>query len=158
MVPSWPLTSLPTDYWTRPVHFENRAWWPILGAYPPYGVVGGGSTWPADTNTYMSNYNFVPYVQAPNTAHIVFKQQVALAGMIGGTAGQYGQTASTSCAKRNLCRKSISNNDRASQWCTNKLCSLLGYTNRSTILCDSNFCRRCNTTSSIIHSSRSRCS
>jgi hypothetical protein len=96
MVQSWPLNDLPTDYWTRPVHFENRAWWPILGAYPPYGVVGGGPTWPEDTNAYMSNYNFVPYVQAPNTAHIVYKQQVALAGMIGGTAGQYGQTASAS--------------------------------------------------------------
>jgi hypothetical protein len=31
---SWPLTNLPTDYWTRPVHLENRAWWPILGSYP----------------------------------------------------------------------------------------------------------------------------
>ncbi len=92
MVWSWPLTSLPTDYWTRPVHFENRAWWPILGSYPGYGVIGGGSNWPADTNAYSSNYNFVPYVTAPNTAHIVFKQQVALAGMIGGTAGQYGIT------------------------------------------------------------------
>ncbi|XHH08027.1 MAG: PQQ-binding-like beta-propeller repeat protein [Candidatus Bathyarchaeia archaeon] len=96
MVQSWPLNDLPTDYWTRPVHFENRAWWPILGAYPPYGVVGGGPTWPADTNIYMSNYNFVPYVEAPNTAHIVYKQQVGLAGMIGGTAGQYGQTSSAS--------------------------------------------------------------
>jgi hypothetical protein len=93
MVSSWPLTSLPTDYWTRPVHFEQRSWWPILGAYPPYGVVGGGPTWPADTNTFMSNYNFVPYVQGPTTAHIVFKQQVGLAGMIGGTAGQYGVTS-----------------------------------------------------------------
>jgi hypothetical protein len=92
-VSSWPLNTLPTDYWTRPVHFENRDWWSILGSYPPYGVVGGGPTWPADTNTYMSNYNFVPYVEAPNTSHIVFKQQVAIAGMIGGTAGQYGTTA-----------------------------------------------------------------
>ena len=91
-VMSWPLNSLPTDYWTRPVHFENRDWWPILGSYPPYGVVGGGPTWPADTNTYMSNYNFVPYVEAPNTAHIVFKELVGLAGIIGGTAGTYGQT------------------------------------------------------------------
>ena len=93
MVMSWPLTELPTDYWTRPVHIENRAWWTILGSYPSYGVIGGGSNWPEDTNAYSSNYNFVPYVTAPNTAHIVFKQQVALAGMIGGTTGQYGQTA-----------------------------------------------------------------
>lgn len=93
MVWSWPLTSLPTDYWTRPVHLENRAWWSILGSYPSYGVIGGGSNWPADTNAYSSNYNFVPYVQGPNSAHVVYKQQVALAGMIGGTTGQYGQTS-----------------------------------------------------------------
>jgi outer membrane protein assembly factor BamB len=92
MVSSWPIQSLPTDYWTRPVHFENRAWWPILGSYPGYGVVGGGYYWPEDTNAYNSNYNFVPYVEAPNTAHVVFKEQVGLAGMIGGTAGQYGTT------------------------------------------------------------------
>jgi hypothetical protein len=93
MVWSWPLNELPTDYWTRPVHFENRAWWPILGSYPGYGVIGGGSNWPEDTNIYNSNYNFVPYVTAPDSAHVVFKEQVGLAGMIGGTAGQYGQTA-----------------------------------------------------------------
>jgi hypothetical protein len=96
MVWSWPLTSLPTDYWTRPVHIENRAWWSILGSYPGYGVVGGGSNWPEDTNIYNSNYNFVPYVTAPNTAHIVYKQQIGIAGMIGGTAGQYGATSSSS--------------------------------------------------------------
>ncbi|XHH09990.1 MAG: PQQ-binding-like beta-propeller repeat protein [Candidatus Bathyarchaeia archaeon] len=96
MVWSWPINELPTDYWTRPVHYENRAWWPILGSYPGYGVIGGGSNWPADTNIYNSNYNFVPYVTAPNSAHVVYKQQQGLAGMIGGTAGQYGTSASGS--------------------------------------------------------------
>lgn len=96
MVWSWPIVNLPTDYWTRPVHFENRAWWSILGSYPSYGVIGGGNNWPEDTNIYSSNYNFVPYVEAPNSAHIVYKQQQGLAGMIGGTAGQYGLTSSGS--------------------------------------------------------------
>jgi hypothetical protein len=95
MVQSWPLNSLPTDYWTRPVHFEQRAWWPIMGAYPPYGVVGGGSAWPANTNTYISNNNFVPYTTGPSTSHIVFKMQTSIAGMIGGTAGQDGTTSMT---------------------------------------------------------------
>ncbi|XHH07647.1 MAG: PQQ-binding-like beta-propeller repeat protein [Candidatus Bathyarchaeia archaeon] len=94
MIASWPPSSLPTDYWTRPVHLENREWWPILGNYPGDGVVGGGDEWPEDTNAYMSNYNFVPYVQGPNTAHIVWKRLNAIAGITGGTTGIYGITSS----------------------------------------------------------------
>jgi hypothetical protein len=86
---SWPPSPLPTDYWTRPVHLENRHWWSILGSYPANGVVGGGPDWPENTNVYMSNYEFLPYVQGPNTGHIVWKRQGANAGIIGGTAGQY---------------------------------------------------------------------
>lgn len=92
MVASWPPSALPTDYWTRPVHLENREWWSILGNYPGDGVVGGGSTWPDDTNTYMSNYGYTPYVQAPETSHIVWKRLGALSGLIGGSAGIYGVT------------------------------------------------------------------
>ncbi|HLN44981.1 MAG TPA: PQQ-binding-like beta-propeller repeat protein [Candidatus Sulfotelmatobacter sp.] len=86
---SWPPSPLPTDYWTRPVHLENREWWPILGNFPAFGIVGGGPNWLPDTNTYVAGYNFVPYVQAPNTGHVVWKQQEADAGIIGGAAGQY---------------------------------------------------------------------
>ena len=88
----WPTIPLPTDYWTRPVSHENRDWWPILGNYPQTGIVGGGLYWPADTNAYMSNYNFIPYVQAPNTPHIVWKQQREDGGLIGGTLGQFSNT------------------------------------------------------------------
>ena len=55
---------------------------------PATGVVGGGPNWPADTNTYMNNYKFTPYVQAPNTAHIVWQLQGAIGGLIGGPLGQ----------------------------------------------------------------------
>jgi hypothetical protein len=88
MVASWPVSALPTDYWTRPISPENREWWTISGNYPSTGVVGGGQYWPANTNKYMSNYNFVPYVQAPSTAHIVWKRQGSISGLIGGTEGQ----------------------------------------------------------------------
>ncbi len=47
------------------------------------------SNWPADTNRYSSNYAFVPYVQAPQSAHIVWKRQGALGGLVGGPSGQY---------------------------------------------------------------------
>ncbi len=85
-VQSWPGAPLPTDYWTRPVSPENREWWEIMGNYPWHGV-GGGFNWPEETNTYSSNYGFTPYVQAPNTAHIVWKTQGAISGLTGGQQG-----------------------------------------------------------------------
>jgi hypothetical protein len=92
MVLSWPPAPLPTDYWTRPISPENREWWSIAGSYPATGIVGGGPDWPADTNTYMSNYDFTPYVQAPNTAHVLWKRQGDVSGLIGGTLGQISLT------------------------------------------------------------------
>jgi hypothetical protein len=85
---SWPESPLPTDYWTRPVHPQLREWWPILGNFPGTGVVGGGAYWPANTNTYIvPQYNYVPYTQGPLSAHLAWKRQISLAGLIGGTTG-----------------------------------------------------------------------
>ncbi len=90
IVYSWPESPLPTDYWTRPVALENREWWPILGNYPWRGT-GGGEKWDElypDTNIYgAADYNFIPWVQAPNTAHVVWKRQDAIKGIIGGDMG-----------------------------------------------------------------------
>ena len=98
MVASWPPAPLPNDYWTRPVSMANREWWPILGAWPQAGWQGGGPTWdalyPGNSLTYAANHNFHPWVQAPNTDHVVWKQQHATAGLIGGAAGIYGTTSS----------------------------------------------------------------
>jgi hypothetical protein len=88
MVASWLPSPLPTDYWTRPAYSENREWWPILGNWPATGIVGGGTQWPANTNIYMNNYGFVPYVQAPSSAHVVWKRQGAEGGLVGGSKGQ----------------------------------------------------------------------
>ncbi len=84
-VMSWPVSALPTDYWTRPVSPMNREWREILGDYPYIGYM---SNPPANTNPYASNYKFTPYVQAPNTCHIVWARQGAQAGIMGGDAGQ----------------------------------------------------------------------
>ncbi len=96
-VPSWPEAQLPTDYWERPARLENREWWPILGNYPGTGYQGGGPTWDAmypDTNPmWSSQYNFHPWVQGPNTGHIVWKRLNGIAGLIGGPAGQLGTTS-----------------------------------------------------------------
>lgn len=80
---SWPPADLPTDYWTWPISPENREWWSIAGQYPWRGP-GGGSDWPANTNPcWSSQYNFVPWVQAPDSAHIAWKQETSLGGLIG---------------------------------------------------------------------------
>ena len=89
---SWPPSPLPTDYWTRPVDFVHREWWPILGNWPSTGYDGTHdpqwSTRYPDTNPYWSSqYDFTPWVQAPNTAHIVWSRQTALAGLSGGQTG-----------------------------------------------------------------------
>jgi hypothetical protein len=97
MVWSWPPAPLPTDYWTRPANINNREWWPILGNYPGTGYQGGGPMWdslyPNTNPCYSTNYGFHPWVQGPNSAHIVWKRQGAIAGIIGGPAGQYGITS-----------------------------------------------------------------
>ena len=93
----WPESSLPTDYWTRPARLENREWWPVLGNYPGTGYQGGGAKWdqlyPETNPAWSSSYSFHPWVTAPNTAHIVWKRQEGIAGLIGGPAGQLGLTA-----------------------------------------------------------------
>jgi len=95
---SWPPTPLPTDYWTRPVLPEHRELWTILGSYPGTGYVGGGSTWDAlypNTNPYWADrYSLVPWVQAPNTAHVLWKRTTTgAAGLIGGQAQQFSVTS-----------------------------------------------------------------
>ena len=85
-VMSWPAAQIPTGYWTRPIPIEDREWWTIGGQYPFNGV-GGGEEWAANTNAYASNYKYTPYVQAPETAHIAWMRQGALAGITGGQFG-----------------------------------------------------------------------
>ncbi len=83
MVASWPPSPLPTDYWNRPVQAVNRDWWPILGNYP----------WPFGN----ANYDYAgPFVIAPNTAHVAWKRQGGVYGLIGGEMGQWTLDASAS--------------------------------------------------------------
>jgi outer membrane protein assembly factor BamB len=90
MIPSWPEAPLPTDYWTRPVNEENREWWPILGNYPWFGP-GGGAMWDMlypNTNIYANSaYAFTPWVSGPESAHVVWKREYNLGGLMGGDLG-----------------------------------------------------------------------
>lgn len=87
IVASWPAASPPTDYWTRPISPNNREWWVIAGHFPFTGV-GGGAGWPENTNIYRSNYGFIPYVDTPDTAHILWKRVGEFGGLVGGQFGQ----------------------------------------------------------------------
>ncbi len=94
-VPSYPPSPLPTDYWTRPVNFIHREWWPILGNWPPTGYQGTyfGSYWdqmyPGTNPTWGPNYLFAPFVQGPESSHIVWKREMG-GSRSGGMIGAYG--------------------------------------------------------------------
>ena len=86
-VPEQPPATLPSEYWSRPVSAQLREWWPILGWYPPWGIVSKEDNpwWPEKQNRFaQSIYRYVPYVQAPETAHIIWRRVGTIGGLIGG--------------------------------------------------------------------------
>jgi len=93
LVGSWPASPLPTDYWTWPVGVSNREWWQVLGGYPWTGP-GGGPLWDelypdtniysGMTNSYTLGYGFMPYTQAPESAHYVWQRINQISGIVGG--------------------------------------------------------------------------
>jgi len=71
----------PICYWTRPIQPNNREWNVIACNYPWEGTIGGANAW--------HDRYYGPYVTAPNTPHIVWKEVGAIAGIIGGETGNY---------------------------------------------------------------------
>ncbi|MCL1977005.1 MAG: PQQ-binding-like beta-propeller repeat protein, partial [Candidatus Bathyarchaeota archaeon] len=80
----------PNGYWLRPIGEEQRYLWPFIGAYPWFGF-GGGEAWdklyPNTNPTYNSAYGFVPWVTGPESAHIVWKREYQMGGLMGGDYG-----------------------------------------------------------------------
>ncbi len=95
LVQSWPSMALPGpgDYWTRPVPFEFREWWPILGNYPWWGPPTGiaaedwNQYYPNTTPEYNPSAGFYPWITGPTSPHIVWGKQEALEGIVGGDYG-----------------------------------------------------------------------
>ncbi|HLN46067.1 MAG TPA: PQQ-binding-like beta-propeller repeat protein [Candidatus Sulfotelmatobacter sp.] len=99
-VASWPEMPLPTDYWTRPVPYAYREWAQISGDFPWRGP-SGGALWDKlypDTNPRWGGYqisgmggpwrgHFTPWVQGPNSAHVAWKRQYGIGGIVGGDMG-----------------------------------------------------------------------
>jgi len=99
IVYSWPIEpGPPTDYWTRPVPYERRDWWPYIGNWPWSGPAGSEFGIPVevfnmyypDTNPYQihpSNGVFVPWTLGPESPHVVWKEELTQAGILGGDYG-----------------------------------------------------------------------
>jgi len=97
---SWPEgDERPTDYWTRPVPYERREWWPWIGNFPwsgpavaefTVGIEEFNARYP-DTNPYPPGHQyrgvFTPWVLGPESAHVVWKRQLAMGGILGGDWG-----------------------------------------------------------------------
>jgi outer membrane protein assembly factor BamB len=66
-----PQNPLPTDYWTSPINAENREWYRINGPWLQSGYDALGN-----------KYN--PYSTGPNSAHILWRDQVSIGGLVGG--------------------------------------------------------------------------
>ena len=76
----WPLSPLPTDYWTYPINSENREWYSVAGDWP----IGSYNA---------SKINFNPWSKAPNTAHVLWSMRTTISGIQGGygSDSNYGQ-------------------------------------------------------------------
>ncbi len=73
-IPGYPSTPLPTGYWEFPISAEYYEWYQIIGPY--YG---------ARYNASCTHFN--PYSEGPNTAHVLWANQVVLGGLLGGESG-----------------------------------------------------------------------
>ena len=100
---SWPETpGPPTDYWERPVPFERREWWPYIGNYPWVGPAGAELTYGPSLDEFNALYpntnvfqpgkdargTFIPWTLGPESAHVVWKRQTTLSGILGGDYGR----------------------------------------------------------------------
>lgn len=65
-----PEVPLPTDYWTTPIYGENRDWVKIAG------------NWLGMEDYEPSGDGYNPYTLAPNSAHILWKNQEMFGGII----------------------------------------------------------------------------
>jgi hypothetical protein len=81
-VPSYPETPLPDGYWTRPINAANRLWDSISG---PWLIRGYNTSYVQGASDSGKGFN--PYSRAPRSPHVMWTQELALGGLIGGEYG-----------------------------------------------------------------------
>ena len=78
-IPTYSISPLPTEYWSRPIYATNYAWATLGGSWYGLGVPSF-----ATTGMYDAQGNLNAYSQAPNTAHIMWTKPTAFGGQVGG--------------------------------------------------------------------------
>jgi outer membrane protein assembly factor BamB len=79
-VSGWPAAAMPTGYWTSPVNSENREWYTLNGPWLQ-------SAYNASYASFDCGGGFNPYTTAPESSHVLWRTQISLTGIIGGTYG-----------------------------------------------------------------------
>jgi hypothetical protein len=83
-IEAWQETTLPTEYWTRPINGINRNWWQIAGNWLNAGDTGPGA--PGTGSSTKLN----PYSEGPESAHIMWAREYWAGGIMGGQTGDIG--------------------------------------------------------------------
>ena len=82
----WPSIPLPTEFWARPINSQFREWSSI------------GGNWLQNLHSVRPttpHSQYAPFTEAPDTAHILWRTQDILGGIVGGELGQYSYSDGT---------------------------------------------------------------
>ena len=79
----WPWSPLPNEnvFWSYPINSNNREWSQISGDWLVNGIARFTSVFGTTSNSWQ------PYGTAPNTAHVVWRNQLGTGGLVGGEYG-----------------------------------------------------------------------
>jgi hypothetical protein len=92
----YPWSPLPNDYWSYPINSNNREWSAISGDW----LQGGTGTAPVYPPFLgVTSKMWQPYGSAPNTAHILWNQQLKLGGLVGGNQGSLSYVSGTASGR-----------------------------------------------------------
>jgi hypothetical protein len=88
-----PQTPLPTDYWTRPINWQNQHWYSISGNWfcgNTFGIVPSASGWSGWNGWYWNTSSYYnPDEIPPTSAHIMWTSSettdISFGGQIGGS-------------------------------------------------------------------------
>jgi hypothetical protein len=72
-IETYPSTSLPTEYWERPIDAQHRDWWSISGNW----LNAPGRNW-------VPPNRYVKYSTAPASSHILWTRELTFGGLVGG--------------------------------------------------------------------------
>ncbi len=78
----YPGSSLPTEYWTRPIDAQHREWNTISGSWLESGCM-------VTTFPHRFPYRYAPFNDGPESAHILWTKPLTTGGLTGGSLGDH---------------------------------------------------------------------